>query len=228
MVISSNTALISSAVYAPLGAPTLPTELNIQPTDIELALNKYYTYIPIKKTHTYQFSSNREIAQSITELLPGPDYFYVGVLAFASRLQTVSPRLNEYLLGTTYAFPNAEPLKQSYYNTVLNENLGDTYYEEDEPNDKINWVVGGTCTLSVTYGIGHNSIDSIPRRHVQLMSYLVGETYYNRLLAIRKTAEFSGSDFSINTALLEDALKRAQTEGQGILDSISYVPVTIG
>lgn len=220
--------LVLSEVYAPLGAPTLPQELSVQPQDIELALNRYYSYVPVKKTSTHSFTTTREFGQQISELLPDENYFYVGVVTFSVRQQTVSPRLNEYLLGTTYVFPNADPLKQSFLNTQLNENIGDPYYEENFVDGVVNWVVGGSCTLSVTYGLGHIDIEKVPRRHIRLLSYLVGQTYYKRILSIRKSASFNAADFKLDVSLIEKALEDSKTEGDEYLNSIGLFPVTQG
>lgn len=220
--------LVLSEVYAPLGAPLLPQELSVQPTDIELALNRYYSYVPIKKTASYSFTTTREIEQSIPALLPGEDYFYVGVVAFAPRQHTVSNRLNEYLLGINQTMPNADPLRQSFLNTQLGENIGDPYFEENFAEEKVVWVVGGACTLSVTYGLGHLNLEKIPRRHVKLMAYLVGQTYYKRILSIRKSAKFDNADFQLDVSLIEQALSDATKEGEEYLSSIGLFPVTLG
>jgi hypothetical protein len=229
--------LIQESVMACLGKPLLPVEMDIQDIDYSQALIKYYAYLPLRAVKNYQFTADREVSQSISELISGipvskpedtEDLFYVGVANFSVRLQTSSIRLNEYLLGTDYVFPNAEPMKQSLLNTQMGENVGDPYYEEDFLNNKVNWVVGGNCTLSVSYGFGSLNIGIIPMRHLELMSALVGCSYYKRLLAIRNTGVFPGADFSINTTLLESALKEAQSKVDEILGSIGIVPATIG
>jgi hypothetical protein len=92
-------------------------------------------------------------------------YFYVGVLHFANRLQVGSNRLNEYLLGTTYVFPNAEPDKQNLLNTAYDYHIGDPQYHEDFVNNKVNWIVGGSSVLSVLYGLGHKDPLKLPHRH---------------------------------------------------------------
>lgn len=220
--------LVLGEVYAPLGAPTLPQELSVSATDIELALNRYYSYVPIKKTAVYTFSANRETSQLIADLLADENHFYVGVVTFSARQQTVAPRLNEYLLGTTYVFPNADPLKQSFLNTQLSENMGDPYFEEDFVNGVVKWVVGGTCTLAVTYGLGHLNLEKIPRRHIKLLAYLVGQVYYKRILAIRKSASFNAADFKLDVSLIEKSLDDANKEGEEYLNSVGLFPVTAG
>lgn len=226
--------LIHDNVLAPLGAPTLPQELDIQTADYQQALIKYYSYLPLKISVNYTFTTDREVSQDIANLLTKitvsdpTSLFYVGVINFSVRLQTTSLRLNEYLLGTTYVFPNADPLKQALLNTQMGENIGDPYYEENFANNCVNWVVGGNCTLSVIYGLGSTDISITPLRHLELISDLVGCTYYKRLLAIRKTGQFSGADFTINTELLADTLKDAQTRASETLSSIGLVAVTIG
>lgn len=223
-----------SVVGAPLGAPLLPVELAISDQDHLAALLKYYSYLPIKVTKEYQFTAEREQIQVMSQLLPDygvqvpSEYFYVGPLAFAPRLYTTAPRMNEFLLGVPYMFPNEQPDKQQYINTIWGENIGDVYYEEHPESDSINWVVGGSCVLSVTYGIGHKNIDKVLPRHIELLSCLVGEVYYKRLLAIRNTGKFDHADFSLDTSLLKEAYDTAVARAAEIIDSTGLVPVTIG
>lgn len=229
------TTLTDGMVGAPLGAPILPVELSVTDVDRQLALLKYYSFVPIKSTKEYSFTTSREVTQQILDLLPvdnngNPDqnYFYVGVMSFATRLFTTAPRMNEYLLGTPYMFPNEEPETQAYINTLWDYNIGDVYYEEKPDLGLINWVVGGSLVLAAVYGIGCMDIEKTPYRHVELIGHLIGVNYYKRLLAIRKTGKFNNADFTLDTSVLENALKEAIDRSTEILESISMIPITSG
>jgi hypothetical protein len=236
--------LARDLVLAPLGYPTLPQELQPSATDFDNALITYYKHLPLKVTRQETFRSERETAVSMDRILPdyattlgaetpSPSrYWYVGVLAFAPRLQVGSNRLNEYLLAdgpnSAYVFPNAEPLKQGLLDTMYDYHIGDPYYEEDFVNRVVRWVVGGSSLLSVVYGVGHSDPDRLPYRHLELYKHLVGATYYERLLAVRKTGKFTNADFTIDTAQLESTLEEAKKRSDELIGSMGLVPVTSG
>lgn len=221
--------LAKDVVKAPLGVPTLPVELDVSESDVNAALVKYYSYVPIKKIVEHSFGPERELTQPINTLLPNTDdYFYVGVFGFATRMQVGQTRLNEYLLGTTYMWPNGEPEKQMMYNTLLDWTTGDPYYEEDFVNNQIKWVVGGSCRLSVTYGLGHHDATKLPHRHVDLFAGLIGLRYYERLIAIRETGDFGASDFKLSTVLLNKTLDETKVRVEEQLNSIGIFPATLG
>ena len=229
MPLSSVTALVRERVVAALGAPVLPLELEISAFDYEAALTKYYTFVPIKVTRTAAITTGSyQYAQPIADLFPSSEHFYVGVLSFAMRGQVNQNRMDEYLIGNNY-FANSFPVdKQTLLNTQMDLQTGDPYYEEDFVNEQVRWVCGSVGQLSVIYGLGHGDINRAPRRHVELLSYLVGEVYYERLIAIRKTGQFSGADFTLNVDLLEQARVNAQNRATEILESISLIPATLG
>lgn len=220
--------VITGLTLAPLGAPLLPTELAISPLDFEAALAKYYSYVPYKINKEYNIAGAYNFTQPIADLLPSQDFYYVGVISFALRSQINQSRLDEFLLGNNLVAPNIPVDQQAYFNTMVDLQTGDPYYEEDFVLEQIRWVVGARGTFAVIYGLGHNDIDKVPRRHFELMAALVGCIYYERLLAIRKTGTFQGADFTLDTSILASALERAQTRSTEILESIGLVPVTIG
>ena len=220
--------VITGLALAPLGAPLLPTELEISSLDFEAALAKYYSYVPYKLNKEYNISGLYNVTQKMTDLLPSADYYYVGVVSFAIRSQINQSRLDEFLLGHNFVSPNIPVDKQAYFNTMIDLQTGDPYYEEDFVNEEVRWVVGARGTFAVVYGLGHNDPDKVPRRHFELMAALVGCVYYKRLLAIRKTGTFSGADFTLDASILQSALEEAQTRSTEILESIGLVPVTLG
>lgn len=223
--------MIEGSVYAPLGAPALPAELEIQAIDFYNALTKYYTYLPIKIERSYNmFNSGREHRQVISELLKTPDYFYLGVVGYAPRYQVGQYRFDEYLLGLNYSVPIYDPLKKQATDAYIDQNTGDPYFNEvlDDDEPYIQWVVGGFCTLGVQYGLGQNNVEKIPRRHFELVSKLVGMSYYQRLISIRKTGNFSKSDFSIDISFLEKVLEQVSKDGMDMLTSMAPYPLTIG
>jgi hypothetical protein len=222
-------ALIRSLVYAPLGAPLLPTELDISVEDEQLALSKYYSYVPIKVVRNYpSATSGYSFSQQMAELVPSADYHYMGVVSFAMRAQLNAARVDEYLLGNGYLAPHVPLDQQAYHNTMMDLQTGDPYYVENFVEEKVDWTVGQRGTLSVVYGIGHNGLDKVPRRHIELMAALVGVAYYTRILAIRKTGAFNGADFTLDGSVLQNALEQAQLRSDDTLAAIGLVPATLG
>lgn len=220
--------VITSLTLAPLGAPRLPTELEISPLDFEAALVKYYSYVPYKKSENYSVTGIYSFKQEMAALLPAPEFFYIGVISFAMRSQINQSRMDEYLLGNNFVSPNIPVDRQAYFNTMIDMQTGDPYYEEDFVLGEVRWTVGARGTFCVIYGLGHNDINKVPARHYELMAALVGCVYYERLMAIRKTGAFQGADFTLDTSVLASALERAQTRSAEILESIGLVPVTLG
>lgn len=226
----TGSALIRSLVYAPLGVPTLPTELDISAEDEQIALSKYYSYVPIKVVRNYQsLNSSYTFSQPMAALLPNPEeYYYGGVVAFAMRAQLNAARVDEYLIGNNYLAPHVPLDQQMYHNTMMDLQTGDPYFVEDFVGEKVDWVVGQRGTLSVVYGIGHTDLDRVPRRHIEVVAALIGCVYYERMLAVRKTGQFNGADFVLNADVLGEALKLAQTRVDETLAAIGVVPATVG
>ena len=221
-------SLVHARVYNALGAPELPVEMQVSEEDIEAALVKYYSFVPIKEIRTYGL--NGQIfaqSQPIDELLPSEDYFYVGVFSFAVRNQLSANNFNEYLLGLPM-MGTWSPEEKLRLDTKVDMMTGDPYYRENFVEGKIEWVVGSMGQLSVVYGLGHTNVELIPRRHVELMAYLTSEVYYERMLAIRKMGSFGGADFTLDVAQLQAALDYAKSRGTEILESIALVPATLG
>ena len=234
----SNMAVIRSLVYAPLGAPVLPQELEIDPDmDIYPSLIEYYKYIPIKHIVNHYFMTDREWFMQISsnrpdssiELCPEKSpYFYIGPVDYAVRHQLGQARFDEYLLGMNYTVPNYDPERTVLNATLVDINIGDVYYEEEFHLDRIKWIVGGACLLSIVMGWGHRNIEAIPPRNLELMSLIVGNTYYQRVLALRGTGNFEKSDFTISNEILESALKEVKEKKEKMIQSLSLIPVVSG
>lgn len=234
--------LITAKVQAPLGAPALPTELEINPlNDIYPALIKYYSHIPITVNKQHGLWQSREAIQKISELLPPGNtvvsenscekvyrYFYVGVISYAVRQQLGQSRFDEYLLGMNYSIPNFDPERTLLNNTLIDMNVGDVYYEENLVLDQVKWIVGGSCLLSVIYGLGYEDIEKVPLRHLDFISSLVKLTYYQRLLSVRETGEFGSADFKISTDLLRKAYDKAVTDSDDMIQSMGWLAATRG
>lgn len=156
-------------------------------------------------------------------------YFYVGVLGYAVRDQLGQSRFDDYLLGLNYAVPNFDPVRMNLNATLIDMNVGDIHYEEDQSNNVIRFVVGGSCFVAVTYGVGSSSIEDTPLRHLELVAWLIGLQYYERILAIRKTGSFKGQDdFEISTDQLERALEYAKTRSEEMLRAVEFIAATKG
>lgn len=225
--------LVRELVLAPLGAPTLPVELDISAADRMAALYKYYSYVPYKVTKQYSVQGSYQFAQPMAGLLPTPpdegeQFFYVGVFDFGFRHQIGQSRFNEYLIGNNYLSSQQSVEKQALLNTLLDQYTGDPYYEEDFIAGEVRWVTGARGSFAVTYGLGYTGLDKVPVRHLDLVARLVGCTYYERLLAIRKTGSFTGADFTLDTALLESQLAAAREKSAEALESIGLIPITSG
>lgn len=266
--------LVTARVLAPLGAPTLPTELQIdEDMDILPALIKFYTHVPLQVTKQYNFWGDREQAIDLDTVMPDyvavpgtnptpsqpisqpfiqtpyngnvydptnadpstepastytGKYFYIGVLAFAVRNQLGQSRFDDYLLGLNYAVPNFDPLRMSLNASLINLNVGQPHMEEDLSNNVVRFVVGGSCFLGVTFGVGSSDIEDLPPRHLELISWLVGIQYYSRILAIRSTGTFENNDFKINTELLAKALEEAKVKSEERLRAVEFVAATSG
>lgn len=231
---TSNSALLESLVYAPLGDPVLPRECSLDANrDIYPALVEYYKHLPLKKVVTNYFTDRREWTMPISSNYPDyptdpSNYFYLGVLHFAVRNQLGQSRFDEYLLGFNYSIPNYDPERTLLNATLIDMNVGDVYYEEDLPNNLVRWIVGGTCILSVTLGFGQYNIEHIPSRHLELLSHIVKSVYYQRLLAVRTTGRFSQADFDISADLLQEEYNRSMETKKVMIESLQLVPVTIG
>lgn len=156
-------------------------------------------------------------------------YFYVGVLSYAVRNQLGQSRFDDYLLGLNYAIPNFDPVRMNLNATLIDMNVGDLHYEEDVSNNVVRIVVGGSCFVAVTFGVGSSSLEDIPLRHTELVSWLVGIQYYERMLAIRKTGSFKGQDdFQISTDQLERALEFAKQRSEEMLRAVEFIAATKG
>lgn len=156
-------------------------------------------------------------------------YFYIGVLGYSVRNQLGQSRFDDYLLGLNYAVPNFDPVRMNLNATLIDMNVGDLHYEEDQSNNTIRFVVGGSCFVAVTYGVGSSSIEDTPLRHLELVSWLIGLQYYERMLAIRKTGSFKGQDdFEISTDQLEKALEYAKTRSEEMLRAVEFIAATKG
>jgi hypothetical protein len=233
----SRVAMVTSRLLAALGAPILPQELAPSVTDdFAPALVKYYSYLPHKVGRMYPITNTREMEVVHASVFPDyvvgqpytGDYFYVGVIHHAIRHQIGQNAFNQNLLGIEYGQPTPDPLQNLEFATALDISTGDTYYEEDFVNDKTKFVLGGSGTFSVIFALGHSNPEKVPARHVELLSWLVGAVYYERLLAIRKTGAFSSADFALNTAQLESALKEAKDKSASYLESAGLLAATLG
>lgn len=209
----SNIDLLKHEIKAPLGGGDLPQEVDVHDSDIALALLDYFKYSPIKVTKSYPMWGQREIEIDIASLYPDTTsgYFYTGVMHFEHRSQLGLTRFDEMLLGfQNVPLTRVTPERQLMDNTVLDMATGDTYYEEDLPANKVRFVVGGSCILSVIFGLGIYDLEKVPLRHLKLVSAITGIKYYERILALRKTGKFTNTDFQLDTSLLESKLKEYQ------------------
>lgn len=60
---------VTSRLLAPLGAPTLPVELEPSNDDLIPALQKYYAHFPIKITKQHFFTSDRETLMRFSDIV---------------------------------------------------------------------------------------------------------------------------------------------------------------
>jgi hypothetical protein len=229
--------MVTSRVLAVLGAPTLPQELAISVTDdFSPALVKYYSYLPHKIGRTYPILNTRELTVDHASVFPdyvtgspySGDYFYIGVVHHAIRHQIGQNAFNQNLLGVEYGQPTPDPMQNLEFATAMDISTGDTYYEEDFVNSRTKFVLGGSGTFSVIFGLGHSNPELIPVRHVELMSWLVGAVYFERLMAVRKTGAFSSADFTLNTSQLESALQEAKDRSDKYLEGAGLMAATLG
>jgi hypothetical protein len=236
--------LIEGNVYSVLGDSVdirqdefnLPRELNISSADVNNALLEYYQNVPIKRTRNYTAVNVRELKQDFEELYQTDDEFYVGVLDFYIKHQmSTMGGLDSFLLGSmlpgqipTITGIKGGPMGVLLDNTITDMVVGDPYYEEDELEKCIKWVVGGYGVLSVIYGVGTWDVERTPHRHLPAVSWLVGKYYYERVLSIRKTGKFEKTDFSLDVSQLESSLQRAKEMSHEYLNSIKYMPITRG
>lgn len=228
--------LIKHGVYAPLGAPVLPRELELDPVgDVSLALIEYYKFIPIKVAVSYTITDAREIVVLHSDVCQqanlgdtDDDYFYVGVIHHAMRSQIGQNAFNQNLLGLNVGVPIADPMENLQMATMIDISTGDPYYEEDFDRNQTRWVLGGSGNLSVTYGVGTWDVEKTPVRHLRLVSMLVGKTYYERLIAVRKTGQFNAADFRISTDQLEAVKTKNDAEITQYIEAVGYMAITVG
>lgn len=230
--------LIKARVYAPLGAPVLPRELELDLlNDVYPAIIKYYKYVPIKLGSSHTVRNERELRVPWTDLYPDyadksvpyeGEYFYVGVIHHAIRHQLGVNAFNQNLLGLQVGIPITNPMENVAMATEIDISIGDIYYEEDNINEATKWVVGGSGTLSIVWALGHYDVEKIMLRHIDVMAALVAEVYFERLIGVRKTGSFNSADFKLDTSQLEGCLKEAKEKSQAYLDEIGFLGMTIG
>lgn len=222
-------------LMAVLGNPTLPVELAPDyVSDVLPALYKYYSYLPIQKPKYYNLiQTYREVHEDMDTLTQGlfpndDKYFFLGVLNYQIRNMIGQGRFDEYLLGFNYSIPSYDPERILLQDTLIDINTGDPIVNCDFASKKINIVVGGACYLNVDYAFGHYDLNKIPLRHVELLALLIGQSYYQRLIAIRTSASFGNDDFSLSAELLNNTLAMANERGNQMLKDLGLMAFTRG
>lgn len=223
--------LVERGVYSPLGYPNLPVEVQVDPLDWHTVLTRYYTFVPLTTTRTMVFpnQTNREQLITMDSLLPDTvNYFYIGIVGITVRNQMPSPRFDEYLLGLQVARPVYDPLQWALSSTLSDLNTGEVHYEEDWSIQSIRFISGTAGILQYMVAYGHTDPAKLPLRHLTYLVELMKTIYYKRILAIRKTGSFSGSDFTINVDLLEEQLKAAEDSVLKYQENIGLTTVARG
>lgn len=220
---------IISRTLSVLGSPILPQEAAISDTDDFIpALYRYYSYIPIQTTRAYTFGTERELTVTEASVLPDSNHFCVGVIGFAPRNQLGQTRFDEYLLGLQYGTPIFNPEQQVLSATILDQNVGDIYFEQDPVAQTYTFVVGGACVLGVIFGLGHYDPEIIPYRHIDLLSALLGETYYARLYAARISGQFDTADFKLSADFLANRMAYNNDRIKDMITAMGLTPMLRG
>lgn len=229
--------LILAQVVAPLGAPLLPQELAPDPVmDVQLGLIEYFRYLPIRVGTSYVITNAWDRVIPYTDIFaaasPDPavqaQLFYVGVVHHAMRSQIGQNAFNQNLLGLNVGVPIADPMQNLQMATMLDISTGDTYYEEDDILQQVRFTFGGSGNFSVVWGVGSTNPEHILTRHIQLAAMLVGDVYYRRLLAIRKTGSFTNTDFKIDVGQLEATIADNRKRADEYLENAGYTALTVG
>jgi hypothetical protein len=232
--------VIRALVYAPLGSPVLPRELELDGTlDVIPALLKYYRYVPIKVGKAYTITNERELSVRWKTFMPDfqagndsapyeGDYFHVGIIHHAIRHQLGVNSFNQQLLGLNVGIPITNPMENVGMATEIDISMGDVYYEEDGVNELTRFVVGGSGTLSVTWGVGHYDVEKVLLRHIEVVAALAAEIYLERIVAVRKTGNFNSADFKLDVSQLESFLEKAKEKAKAYLDEVGFLGMTIG
>lgn len=232
----SRSSLVTSRLLAPLGVPTLPVELNPDYTlDVVPALSKYYTYLPIMRAYhqSFFYSVNREAVINIEDLTQfffkeDKSYYYLGYVSYALRNAIGQGRFDEYLLGIPFVIPSYDPERLLLQDTLIDINTGDPVIYEDLTEGTVRIIVGGACYLTVNFGFGNYDLEKVPIRNIELITLLIGQQYYKRLLSIRSTGNFPSADFQISSELLQNSLKDAEERGNQLLLDASDMAITRG
>src|SRR5690606_32560151 len=209
--------MLKGIIYAPLGVPVLPIELEFNvDLDVAPALAKYYKYLPILHAESYIVNRTRElrvrhadiiynyvhrqIPQPVDPVYPAPpvpppqpddppvdEFFYIGVADHKIRHQIGQNAFNQNLLGLNVGVPIANPMENLQMATMIDISTGDTYMEEDFVREETRFTFGGMGNFAATYALGCWDYNKVPLRHLEYFAAIVGEQYYERIYAVRQT-----------------------------------------
>lgn len=190
-------------------------------------LYDYFNYYP-QLTNQYYPVPNGEIlskTKSSTAAIYNDKWFYIGVFSANVRNQLGQTRFDEYLLGMQYSTPIYDPLQRELSNSIIDMNMGDVYYEENGDVETVNFVVGGSCWLSVNFGIGSTDVNDVMPRHIKTVAKCIAIPYYQRVLALRNTVVWDSADFKMNVELVQERLQKWEEEVQTELSALSQIPL---
>lgn len=223
------TAMIENEIYSILGTDilnveaTLPPELQINEMDIISGLTHYYTAKPISNGVSKQLmllQTNAAIDLALCTPTNDDEWIFMGILSEGRKFNMTSNLLDMRLTGIPLSFMYVNPLQNSYYSTVIDNNVGKPEYFVDEVRKQIVITAGGDVILSLKLAWMSTNLERVDQRHITNVAKLISIPYYERILALRSQVSFNATDYSIDVGLLISKIEENKAKNQEFLSKI--------
>ena len=198
-------------------------EMEVNDEDVYSGLLAYFVARPVcngVSRSTMLLQTNFDIDLNLAKPSLSDEWEFLGIVSEGRKFNLTSNLLDQRLTGIPLSFMYVNPLQNSYYSTVIGNNMGRPEYFTDTVQNKIIITAGGDVILSLKLAWMSTNLERVHARHLLGVARLISIPYYERILALRTQIAFQNTDYQINTAMLEAKLAENKEKSDEFLKSI--------